>query len=286
MKKSDEVSIEDLFELAPQLSSPDAYPKRTDDCPSLAQFPRAVRFGWSASDRVHVSGCGSCQYRTAKQWLMDPPPLLVLAAYRAGESPDDQAMAIYLSWREGEVARRLLQKSVYVRALAEIFRGVKAVQEISADVRRDLTLAGLVLDLNRMSVVSGASRSINSVESGAIGVRGIQDLAGPAMAGQTSHEATAEAEAIRASTGDNSLMAEVGFRGSDELSIYATSPSIENSGRRVLIEMLPENGEPLQIELRLKEQPTRDRAEANQVVVVQDVGRFRRNTSLLVAWIS
>lgn len=280
MNRSDEFLTDDLLAFAPQNKSQLIYPKRTPECPSLARFARVVQEGWSAQERNHVSGCPYCQYRMAKQWLTTPPTALTIAAYRAGQSLDKDGMEIYLSWPEAEGARRLLRKSLYVRALSEVFHQAQATQAGVQGILKDLISA-----LRQMSVNTTAdafSRGTSSVGS----TPGIEDLASYSLVRPFSLDENSILEPIRISTKDDSVTVEVQVFTTDSLRVVAFSPGIENAARRVFVELLPVDGEPVQVVLRLRGNSESDRAEVQEIVTVADAQRTLLNGSVLVAWVS
>jgi hypothetical protein len=290
MNRPDDILVRDVLAFSPQPRPHLAYPKRTDDCPSLARFPEGVSNGWSKKedDRVHVSGCPYCKLRTAKQWVITPPTPLTLAFYLAGESLDEEAMGIYLSWPEGDGARRLLQRSVYVRARAILIRGKEAAKEAGAKIKgfgAESWRAGLELarQLEPSYASGGSSRAVRTRgSSNQQPAPRVRDVAGHVSVGTSFEEGT---ELLGVATRDHSVTAEVALLTSDSLKIHVSS-AIENSGRRVLVELVPEEGESVQVEFQLAGQEAADLSESEQVVMVPNMSRFLRNSSLLVAWIS
>jgi len=207
--RPEDLQVQELLAFSPQDRSHLPYPERTPECPSLPRFAQAALSGWRGDERSHVSGCDHCQHLTAKQWLITPPKPLTLALYRAGQSPDEEAMAIYLSWRESNDARRLLRESLYVRALAEIFRGAKVIRETGAKAGTSLSLDSLVFDLGRMATGTAPTRSARQGEDSGPGVTpSIQDTADSISTGHAETAGSTE-KPLRVSTRDRSVTAEL-----------------------------------------------------------------------------
>lgn len=90
----------------------------TQECPSLARFPVAMTTSWKPVEREHVSDCAYCRKIVAKQWQYTPPSYWALGQYKAGTSPDRLAMELFLTTEEGASAKRDIDHSPIVAAIA------------------------------------------------------------------------------------------------------------------------------------------------------------------------
>jgi hypothetical protein len=64
------------------------------------------------------------------------------------------------------------------------------------------------------------------------------------------------------------------------------SSGIENAGRRVVIELLPKRGEPIEVQLQLIEDPEADKAHAAAKTPMADSAKYLSECLLLAAWVS
>jgi hypothetical protein len=210
-----------------------------------------------------------------------------LARFIAGQSPDDEAMQIYLSFKDAGESRQLL-RSVYVRALADLFRMAEAADQSRNELLYGL--AGLAANFAHVILAPAASTSRglgtesdpSAVSPPVITPALVQGLIIATRPGWSSSEGKAAGQPLVASTGDEFISVAAKASAPDGVTVTVVS-GIEFAGRDVLVEILPYNTDPATAKVRLEPDEDADEARGGALIPAARPDLLLDGATLLVA---
>jgi hypothetical protein len=248
---------------------PPRHSQRTPNCPSIPEFTAALETESPPWQRDHVIGCDYCQKLMLFEWRLHPPGVWTLAQFMAGVLPDRKAMSQYLAENP---AFAKLQESILLGQLAEAIaaapRGADALAALQDAIRPEPWF------LPDFSARAFARSSEPSMEDS---LKRLRHWADRLALGSTSAEAV--------STPDRRLTLNVSAQ-SDQLNIRAVSPAIENSGRRVLVEIISIEGGTIRQELDLDEDEANGYAIAEIAVTQPKAEALLAESTLVATWLT
>jgi len=189
--------------------APQGHRERSERCPPLWRFVEASRGGWKPAEQAHVSGCGYCQKTLAQQWRYRHPSLWELALYGLGRSANEVAMKRHLEQDRCPRCRGLLESRPLSRALELARTGERELERLE-----------------------GWLRGV-AISSGEL-----------AYSGNFAETEQARFE-IRGESPDGSLRATLRQSVANVLEAEIESPDAQQAGRRVGVEVLRRDAEPL-----------------------------------------
>jgi hypothetical protein len=248
--------------------APPRHSQRTSNCPSIPEFTAALETGWSPDQRDHVTDCNYCQKLMLFEWRLHSPGLWTLAQFMAGVLPDRKAMSQYLAENP---AFAKLQESILLGQLADAIaaahRGADALAALQDTIRPELWF---------LPVFSARAFARSGEPSTGDSLTRLRHWAGRLALGPTSAEVV--------STPDRRLNLHVSAQ-NDQLNIRAVSPAIENSGRSVLVEIIPIAGGIIRQELDLDEDEANRQAIAEIVVNQPNAQALLAGSTLVATWL-
>jgi hypothetical protein len=257
-------------------NAPTEHPERTPQCLPIPRFSRSKQTRWSEEDRTHVAGCPLCRKTLVFHWELESP-LWNVAQFVAGVFPQREAMQLYFD-RNPEARR--LQDSIFVRKLAAAIRAVKHLSGAVAPLSGPFASEDW-FGLNRPAL--GMSRGVALGES----EPPVEELSGVKRC----------AESLAVCISDESSSSELSFyladrpltitvsAKDDELEIGAISPRIEYAANRVVVEILPEQGEPIRADLTMKEDREADQVTASARITMGNASQRLRGSVLVAGWV-
>lgn len=258
-------------------------PQRTDSCPTLARFAEALDRGWSLSERSHVSECEYCQKIMLFEWRLNPPGIWPLVEFVAGVLTDRRSMQMYL---EENPAYARLQRSVVVKSLARLVCELKGLGEFTMDSGPIADLAGLfALEFSAVPVRTRGSAAQSNMEGEEEEtlqrVRAYANSISVASPLNGNSDKKNYQLALAPPDGNISIELEIE---EGQLAITASSPVIENAGRSLIVDVLPEGGPSVTVEVRMEEDRSAGRALGTAVTRIGS-GKALGDFSVMAAWI-